>query len=56
MQEKTRRDFLLKTGIVSATLMIPGSTAFAFQEEAAEKTSAEVEVSPTEDLMREHAC
>jgi hemerythrin-like domain-containing protein len=50
MREKTRRDFLLKSGIVSATLMIPGVTGFALQEKGGE----EVEVSPTEDLMREH--
>jgi hemerythrin-like domain-containing protein len=50
MQEKTRRDFLLKSGIVAATLMIPGVTGFALPEKGGEG----VEVSPTEDLMREH--
>jgi len=54
MQETTRRDFLLKSGIVSATLMIPGSSAFTLQEKADEQGGQEVEVSPTEDLMREH--
>ena len=54
MQEKTRRDFLLKSGIVSATLMIPRPTAFALQERGGHKVGEEVEVSPTEDLMREH--
>jgi len=54
MQKKTRRDFLRKGGIVSATLMIPGSRAFAFQEKGDEKAGEEAEVSPTEDLMREH--
>jgi hemerythrin-like domain-containing protein len=50
MQDKTRRDFLLNGGILSATLIVPGVTGFALQE----KTGEEVEVSPTEDLMREH--
>jgi hemerythrin-like domain-containing protein len=50
MQEKTRRDFLLKSGLVTAAVMIPGVTALALPERAGE----EVEVSPTEDLMREH--
>jgi len=54
MQEKTRRDFLLQSGIVSATLMVPGVSAFAVQEKGGEKAGEEVEVSPTEDLMREH--
>jgi hemerythrin-like domain-containing protein len=54
MQEKTRRDFLLQSGIVSATLMVPGVAGFALQEKSGEKTGVEVEVSPTEDLMREH--
>jgi hemerythrin-like domain-containing protein len=50
MQEKTRRDFLLKSGLVTAAVMIPGVTALALPEKAGEA----VEVSPTEDLMREH--
>jgi len=54
MQDKTRRDFLLESGAVSAALMIPGSTVFALQEKGGEKAGEEVEVSPTEDLMREH--
>ena len=54
MHEKTRRDFLLQSGIVSATLMVPGVTGFALQEKGGEKAGEEVEVSPTEDLMREH--
>jgi len=54
MQEKTRRDFLLQSGIVSATLMVPGVSGFALQEKTGEKAGEEVEVSPTEDLMREH--
>jgi len=54
MHEDTRRSFLLKGGIVSATLMVPGVTAFALQEKGSEKAGEEVEVSPTEDLMREH--
>jgi hypothetical protein len=32
MQEKTRRDSLLQSGIVSATLMVPVVTGFALQE------------------------
>ena len=54
MHEDTRRSFLLKGGIVSATLMVPGVAGFALQEKASEKAGEEVEVSPTEDLMREH--
>lgn len=52
MQEQTRRDWLWKGGIASAALIIPTVTGFAFPEKAGEKE--EVEVSPTEDLMREH--
>jgi len=54
MHEDTRRSFLLKGGIVSATLMVPGVAGFALQEKGGEKAGEEVEVSPTEDLMREH--
>jgi hemerythrin-like domain-containing protein len=46
MQDQTRRDWLWKGGVASAALIIPAVTGFALPEE--------VEVSPTEDLMREH--
>ena len=52
MQEQTRRDLLWKGGIASAALIIPAVTGFAVPAKAGEKE--EVEVSPTEDLMREH--
>ena len=55
MHEDTRRSFLLKGGIVSATLMVPGVAGFALAGKGGgEKGGEEVEVSPTEDLMREH--
>jgi hemerythrin-like domain-containing protein len=46
MQDQTRRDWLWKGGVASAAPIIPAMTGFALPEE--------VEVSPTEDLMREH--
>ena len=54
MHEDTRRSFLLKGGIASATLMASGATGFSLQEKGGEKAGEEVGVSPTEDLMREH--
>jgi hemerythrin-like domain-containing protein len=54
MQDSTRRDFLLKGGMASAALIIPATNPFAFQEMGSAKVGEEVEVSPTEDLMREH--
>jgi len=54
MREDTRRNFLLKGGIVSPKLMIPGVAGFALREKSGEKAGEEVEVSPTEDLMPEH--
>lgn len=53
MQGKTRRDFLFNSGIASAALIFPAS-ALMSQEKPGEKPSEEAEVSPTEDLMREH--
>lgn len=52
MPDQTRRDWLWKGGVASAALIIPAVTSFALPEKAGEKE--EVEVSPTEDLMREH--
>ena len=37
MHEDTRRNFLLKGGIVSATLMVPGVAGFALPEKGGEK-------------------
>ena len=51
MQDNTRRDFLLRGSAASAALIIP---SFALQEKGGAKEEGEVEVSPTEDLMREH--
>lgn len=53
MYEDSRRSFLLKGGIVSAALMAPGFSGFALRERGG-SAGEEVEVSPTEDLMREH--
>ena len=54
MQDKTRRQFLVSGGIASAALIVPGVAGFALQERHGGKPGEEVEVSPTEDLMREH--
>ena len=54
MPDQTRRNFLLSGGIASAAFMIPSVAGFALQEKGGEMGSNEVEVSPTEDLMREH--
>lgn len=53
MEHKTRRDFV-KGAVASAALIVPGVAGFALPEKQAEKAGEEVEVSPTEDLMREH--
>ncbi len=54
MQDQTRRNFVLSGGIASAALMIPGVAGFALQEKGGRMGNKEIEISPTEDLMREH--
>jgi hemerythrin-like domain-containing protein len=50
MHQKTRRSFIIESSIMTSTLLLPAS-AFAFQEK---KEGEQAEVTPTEDLMREH--
>ena len=55
MTIEDRRGFLVRAGLGSAALVLPFATASAFQtkKKAGEKKGEE-EVSPPEDLMREH--
>jgi|SRR5581483_8627049 len=54
MTTEDRRQFLVRAGLGSAALVVPFNAASAFQ--TAKKSGEEKgeEVSPTEDLMREH--
>ena len=51
MADATRRKFLYGTALATSGLMVPA--AFAFQQKTPGEDE-EVEVTPTEDLMREH--
>src|SRR5579871_5045335 len=53
MASSTRRDFLRRAGVASA-LAYPALRLFADQEKEKQSGGEEVEVTPTEDLMREH--
>lgn len=50
MSDKTRRSFLIETGILTAGVMVPGTAIAADKKQK----GGEAEVTPTEDLMREH--
>jgi hemerythrin-like domain-containing protein len=49
-----RRLFLQRTSIVGAGLLLPGAAFAQPQESATEKKKGAEEISPAEDLMREH--
>ncbi|HEV8262670.1 MAG TPA: hemerythrin domain-containing protein [Burkholderiales bacterium] len=52
---QARRRFLSRAAALSATALLPTAQAFTLQEtKPAEKSGKAEEVSPTEDLMREH--
>jgi hemerythrin-like domain-containing protein len=53
MKSENRRQFLVRAGIGSAALMVPFGAATALQKQKGGEKKEE-EVSPTEDLMREH--
>jgi len=56
MKIEDRREFLVRAGLGSAALLVPFGSAFAQQAkpQAGTEKKGEEEVSPTEDLMREH--
>lgn len=49
----TRRDFLQRTSVASAGLLVPAA-AFAKPQQVAADTKKSEDISPAEDLMREH--
>ena len=54
MKIEDRRQFLVRAGLGSAALGVPFAAGSAFQGEKKSSEKPEEEVSPTEDLMREH--
>lgn len=54
MKTEDRRQFLVRAGLGSAALVVPFTAASAFQTAKKGSEKKEEEVSPTEDLMREH--
>ena len=54
MKTEDRRRFLVRAGLGSAALIVPFTAASAFQTATKGSEEKEQEVSPTEDLMREH--
>jgi hemerythrin-like domain-containing protein len=48
-----RRRFLCRAGVMAGSLIVPACATWAAQKEKSEKKEEE-EVTPTEDLMREH--
>jgi hemerythrin-like domain-containing protein len=54
VNDKTRRSFLLEGGILTAGVLLPGAFVLAQDKKQEAPGGEEAEVTPTEDLMREH--